>query len=358
MSPARLLSALPSSVLLTSTLLTSTLLAPQAAAQQPLPSPRVSPPARVVQSIGLTEVEVSYHRPAVKGRSIFGSLVPFGQVWRAGANENTTVRFGGPVSVAGQPLAAGTYGLHMIPGADSWTIIFSHNATSWGSYFYDPAEDALRVEVAPRSAPFSEWMAYEFDELSSSGATLTLRWAELAVPVPITVDLTASMLSEIRGNYLRGLAGFNPDSFAAAAAWCLANDVNHEQALDWCERSFRTGATFGKRWTKAGLLEALGRTDEVELVREQALELATETDVNAMGYQFFTQGRVEQALDLFERNAAAHPDSWNVHDSLGEALAAAGRLSEARESYARALSLADESQQGRIRGILSGLETL
>ncbi|MFT7463928.1 MAG: hypothetical protein ACI9EF_002276 [Pseudohongiellaceae bacterium] len=111
-----------------------------------------------MQSIGLTNIEVNDHRPAVKGRQIFGSLIPFGQIWRAGANENTIVSFSGPVSVAGEALAAGTYGLHMIPGADSWTIIFSNNSSSWGSDFYDVNEDALRVDVPAKSAPFTEWM--------------------------------------------------------------------------------------------------------------------------------------------------------------------------------------------------------
>lgn len=350
LSPARWLSVLTSSALLL-----SGVFAPDVGAQQSLPSPRVSPPARVAQSIGLIEVEVSYHRPAVKGRTIFGGLIPFGQIWRAGANENTTVRFAGDVSVAGEHLGAGTYGLHMIPGVDSWTIIFSHNTSSWGSYFYDRSEDALRVDVPSHKAPFTEWMAYEFSDLDKSSATLNMRWAELAVPVPITVDLTAQTLAAIRDSYLRGLAGFNPESFASAAAWCLANDVNHEEALGWCERSFRTGPTFTKRWTKAGLLEALGRHDEVELMREQALELATEVEVNAMGYQFFTQGRIEQAIDLFERNVAKNPDSWNVHDSLGEAYAAQGRFEEARASYERALAMADSTQTGRIQGVLDSL---
>jgi tetratricopeptide (TPR) repeat protein len=294
--------------------------------------------------------------PAVKGRKVFGGLVPFGQLWRAGANENTTVRFAGPVMVEGQALAAGTYGLHMIPGHDSWSIIFSHNATSWGSYFYDSAEDALRVTVEARKAPMQEWMSYEFQELTKTGGALTLRWAELAVPVRIEVDPTASVLAEIRDNYLRGLAGFNPESFASAAAWCLANDVNHEEALGWCERSFRSGESFTKHWTKAGLLQALGRSEyEVGQTRDKALKLATEAEVNAMGYQFLVQGSTDQAIDLFERNVAEHPDSWNVHDSLAEALAAAGRVSEARESYGRALSMADHTNQDRIRSVLESL---
>ena len=106
-------------------------------AQSLLDLPRDSQEARVVQRIGLTYVTISYHRPLVKGRQIWGRLVPYGQVWRAGANENTTIEFTDPVSLEGQPVARGRYGLHMIPGERSWTVILSKNSTSWGSYTYD-----------------------------------------------------------------------------------------------------------------------------------------------------------------------------------------------------------------------------
>ncbi|MFT7463927.1 MAG: tetratricopeptide (TPR) repeat protein [Pseudohongiellaceae bacterium] len=185
-----------------------------------------------------------------------------------------------------------------------------------------------------------------------------MRWDELAVPVPITVDLTSNVLAEIRDVYLRGIPGFNPESFASAAAWCLANDVNHQEALAWCDSSFRTGATFCKHWTKAGLLEALDRNGEVEAEREKAFALATEVNVNAMGYQFAGQGRADEAIALFERNIADYPESWNVFDSLAEAYAKAGRAREAREQYAKALSMAGEGQQARIQAAMDGLGAL
>src|SRR5207249_10739214 len=114
--------------------------------------PRVSQRASVTQRIGLTDITITYHRPAVGGREIWGKTVPYGKVWRAGANENTTITFADDVTVEGKPLAAGTYGLHMIPDKEQWTIIFSKNATSWGSFSYDEKEDALRVSVKPHAA--------------------------------------------------------------------------------------------------------------------------------------------------------------------------------------------------------------
>ncbi len=120
--------------------------------------PRVSQAAQTTQTIGITEITVRYHRPGVKGRTIFGGLVPWGQVWRAGANENTTVSFSHPVTVEGQSLAAGTYGLHTIPGETEWTIIFSNDHLSWGSFFYDESADALRVSASAYDHQFTEWL--------------------------------------------------------------------------------------------------------------------------------------------------------------------------------------------------------
>src|SRR6184192_1886821 len=119
--------------------------------QTVLDLPYASQAAQVKQRVGVTDITITYHRPMVNGRKIWGALVPFGQVWRAGANENTTIEFSTPVSVEGKGLVAGTYGLHMIPNPDTWTIIFSKMAVAWGSYSYNQTEDALRVEVKPRT---------------------------------------------------------------------------------------------------------------------------------------------------------------------------------------------------------------
>ena len=127
--------------------------------------PRLSQRAQITQRVGLTDITIVYHAPLAGGRELFGKTVPYGQVWRAGANENTTISFTDDVSVEGHPLAAGTYGLHMIPNADQWTIIFSKNSTSWGSFSYDEKEDALRVNVKPAAAENRDSLAYTFDDM-------------------------------------------------------------------------------------------------------------------------------------------------------------------------------------------------
>src|SRR5882724_4381433 len=141
-------------------------------AQNDLNLPDVSQAAEVKQRIALTDITVKYHRPLVNGRKIWGGLVPLGEVWRAGANENTTIEFSDPVSVEGQPLAKGIYGLHMIPTADSWTVIFSKMSSAWGSFSYKQEEDALRVNVKPRPIEMDEALEYEFEELKPDSVTV------------------------------------------------------------------------------------------------------------------------------------------------------------------------------------------
>src|SRR6267154_6120359 len=150
--------------------------------------PRDSQHAKVIQRVGITDITINYHRPLVKGRKVWGGLVPYGQVWRAGANENTTIEFTDPVTIEGKPLPKGTYGLHMIPGESEWTVIFSKNSSSWGSFTYDQAEDALRGMVKPQTAEFHEALTYDFDDVSPDASVVTLRWEKVAVPFKVGVN--------------------------------------------------------------------------------------------------------------------------------------------------------------------------
>jgi tetratricopeptide (TPR) repeat protein len=331
-------------------------LAVPAAAQERLPTPWASPASTVSQTVGVTEITVTAGRPAVKGRTIWGDVVPYGEVWRAGANENTTVCFEHDVTIEGQALAAGTYGVHVIPEQDRWTVIFSRNATSWGSYSYDAKEDALRVEVTPAAAPFTEWLTWEFDDLATGSATLRLRWEKLAVNLKLSVDTPAIVLDHARNVYLRGIPGFLWEGWNSAAAYCLANKVNLEEGLAWAQRSVGLQANFTNLWTQGGLLAALGRTDEAARVKDKAMALAGEAELNALGYQFLQTGKLEDALAIFRRNAELHADSWNVHDSLAEAYAVKGEKALAIENYGKALSMTqDPTQKQRIEGELKKL---
>lgn len=334
--------------------------------------------ASVIQHIGPVEVRIDYSSPDVTGPNgedrrgkIWGQLVPWGMVnlgfgtakespWRAGANENTVFTVSHDVLIEGEPLAAGSYGLHMAPQPDEWTIIFSRNSTSWGSFFYDPAEDALRVQVEPQEAPFREWLTYDFIDRQTDHATVALHWETLRVPFTITVpDIDQLYIANIR-NELRSTPGFSWQGWNAAANFCLRHDTNLEEGLTWAEvamdRPFIGQKNFTTLQTKALILTRLGRDAEAEPILAELLETGTEAQINALGYGFLNQlQNPDRAVEVFRKNVAEHPDSWNCHDSLGEAYAAKGETALATESYEKALELAPEPQKERIRAILDRL---
>lgn len=151
--------------------------------------PRVSPKAGVSQTVGITNISVTYSRPGVKGRTIWGELVSYDKIWRAGADEATAISFSADVTIEGQNLPAGKYSFFTIPGKDKWTIIFNKVAEQWGSYNYDQTQDALRVEVNPYEGSFVEWLRFSFEDLTKESATLILEWEKLKVPVKIGTKL-------------------------------------------------------------------------------------------------------------------------------------------------------------------------
>ncbi|HEX7956122.1 MAG TPA: DUF2911 domain-containing protein, partial [Pyrinomonadaceae bacterium] len=198
--------------------------------------PDASQHARVTQRIGITDITVDYHRPLVRGRKIFGGLQTYGQVWRAGANYNTTVEFSDQVTVEGRPLPKGVYGLHMIPGETSWVVIFSRNSTSWGSFTYDPAEDALRVTVKPQTVENREALTYDFDDPRPNSALLTMRWERVAVSLKVGVD-TPELVRQSLRNQLRARPQFEWPAWQEAADYLLNNGLGAEEALKYADRS-------------------------------------------------------------------------------------------------------------------------
>ncbi|RPH71782.1 MAG: DUF2911 domain-containing protein [Myxococcaceae bacterium] len=326
-----------------------------ALAQAPrLTLPDPSPHASVSQRVGLTDITIDYHRPAVGKRKIWGALVPYNEPWRAGANENTTITFSTPVTVGGKQVPAGTYGLHMIPTPTTWTVALSTVSIAWGSFTYDPKEDAARFTVTPTQAEHEESLQYRFENPTETSANVVLHWERLQVSFPITVDTKAITLASLKGQ-LRGLAGFSWQPWNQAAAWCTRNDCGADQAMAWVDQSINTQRSFPNLTAKAKLLEKKDPAAASKL-RSEAMKLATETDVNALGYQLLGEKKYPEALEMFRKNAKDYPESWNVHDSLGEALATTGDKKGATASYERALTLArDPVQKKRITTVLAGL---
>jgi tetratricopeptide (TPR) repeat protein len=321
----------------------------------PLTVPQPSQAATVSQTVGLTEISVTYHRPRVQGREIWGKVVPYGEVWRAGANENTTIAFSTPVEVEGHHLPAGSYGFHALPSAGAWQLIFSSVDSNWGSFSYDEKEDVLRVEVTPEAAPHQEALAYTFDDATARETTLALRWEKLRVPMRIEVD-TPEVVYQSLKRELRGLPQFFWQPWNQAATVLLTSGVHPEEAMTWVDRSIAIQKNFANSYTKSRLLAAKGDAAGAKRLLDEALPGATEVELNAYGYQLLGGGSAADAVVIFRENVKRHPQSWNAHDSLGEGLVALGNRVEARAMYQKALALAPEAQKVRIQGILDGLQ--
>jgi hypothetical protein len=244
------------------------LIAPSAFAQLTLP--RVSQKATITQTVGLTDVTITYSRPGVKGRVIWGELVPYGKVWRTGANEATTFAVSKDVTINGKPLPAGTYSLHTIPGKDSWTIIFNKRAEQWGSYEYDAAQDALRVQVEPRTGPEQEWMTFSFPDVKNDSATVELSWEKLRVPFTIGADTNAQALAGIRDTLKGDVKEWNVPYNAASYAFNADLD-NRDEAMKWIDQSIALKETFWNLRLKAQMLAKQGKMKDAVAVGEKAV---------------------------------------------------------------------------------------
>jgi tetratricopeptide (TPR) repeat protein len=336
-------------------------------AQQNLPFIRVSPQAKVVQNISFATVEINYSRPGVKGREVYGQLVPYGlspnafgngkpMPWRAGANENTTISLSHDSEIEGNPLPAGTYSLHMVVQEEEWTIIFNKDYQAWGSFFYEEANDVLRIKVKPEKEAPEEWLVYGFENLSENSADIFMHWGDLKVSFYIEVDNHKIVLDTYR-TQLTNLPGFNQAAWAAAARYCLTNNVNTEEAMTWIDKalSMNGGQNFNNNVVKAGLLSLKGKNEEGDQLIASSMNTATEAELNNYGYQLMGQNRLDDALKIFKLNIDKFPESWNTYDSYGEAWANKGDKKKAIKNYEKALQMAPAPQKGRIEEILKGL---
>ncbi len=316
--------------------------------------PTVSQHALAMQYVGPAKISVAYSRPLVGGRKIWGELVKYDAVWRAGANENTTIEFSDPVAVEGKPLPQGTYGLHMIPGKDTWTVIFSRNSTSWGSFSYDQAEDALRVTVSPRTGEFHEALGYEFENLHPDSADLTLKWEKLAVPVKIGVDAKALTLTRIR-HQLRNVAGFTWLGFDEAATWLADNNMDLEQALKWADESVQIPG-FQNLQTKSRILTAMGRKDEAAAVAKMAIEKASVVDAYNYARTMQRQGRQDEAIAVFRDLPKKDPASWVTHLGLARVSVASHDNAGATKEMQAALDGAPADQKPNLEKLAKRIQ--
>ncbi len=329
--------------------------------------------ASVSERIGLTDVTIRYDRPGVKGREgkIWGQLVHTGYIdqgfgtakaapWRAGANENTVIGFSTDVKIEGQPLPAGKYGFFIAYDPNECTLIFSKNYTSWGSYFYNEQEDALRVRVKPRSLEKSvEWLSYEFSNQAENSATVSLQWEKLSIPFTIEVDYIKEQLASFRRE-LRTEKGFIWQSWDQAAQWCLQRNVNLDEALRWADSAsgnFGGNKSFQAWSTRAQILNKLGRSQEAGAVMKEALPFASMNEIHQYGRQLLALKNFKEALEVFKTNYEKYPGSFTTIVGMTRGYSATGDFKNALKFANMALPLApDTNNKNSILGMIDKLK--
>jgi tetratricopeptide (TPR) repeat protein len=317
--------------------------------------------ASVSEKVGLTDITIHYDRPHVNGREgkIWGQLVPVGFTdpgfgsskaapWRAGANENTTIEFSTDVKIEGQSLPAGRYGFFVAYDPNESTLIFSKNSTSWGHFYYDPKEDALRVKIKPVAMDKSEeWLKYEFTNESANGATVALEWEKLSFPFKVEVDYLKDQIASFRRE-LRTDRGFIWESWNQAAQWCVQNNTNLDEALLWSDSA--TGVGFGgdrsfQSWsTKAQVLDKMGRTADAAEAMRKAMPYGSVFEIHQYGRQLLGMKKNKEALEVFKTNYDKNPNQFTTLVGLTRGYSANGDYQNALKYANLALPLAPNQQ--------------
>jgi Protein of unknown function (DUF2911) len=330
--------------------------------------------ASVSERIGLTDVTIHYDRPGVKGREgqIWGKLIHVGYAdlgfgtskaapWRAGANENTTIEFSTDVKVEGQPLAAGKYGFFIAYDPNECTLIFSKNAGSWGSFYYDDKEDALRVKVKPIATDKSEeWLKYEFVKETANSATVALVWEKLMIPFNVESDYIKTQLTSFR-NELRSDKGFTWNAWQQAAQFCVDNKTNLEEGLQWAESSingvFIGDKNFQTLSTKAQILSMLNRGAEADAVMKEALPLGKVNEIHAYARHLLQQKKGKEAFDVFQLNYTKNPNVFTTNMGMARGYSATGNYKKALEFAQKALPQApDANNKSNVERVIKTLQ--
>ena len=340
--------------------------------------------AEVSQFIGPVKIMISYHSPNVHGVTgqdrkghIWGELVHYGYIdqgfgtakaapWRAGANENTLIRFSHNVKIEGKDLPAGTYGLFLATRKEGpWTWIFSKNTSSWGSYFYSQNEDALRVDVTPQDGTYTEFLTYGFDDRKPSSAVAFLQWENKRVPFKIEVPNVNEIYVSAMRDELRGSIGFDSRNWSTAAQFCAENKINLEEALTWADQSMdrNNGGVedFSTLQTKSNVLAAMGKEAEATAVMDKAIKMpgASLQAIHQYGRSLLAAGKKEKALEVFLYNSKTHPEEkFTTYVGLARGYAAVGDKKNAIKNWEIAIQNIPEDQKQNAEAYKAELKKL
>ncbi|HZY83055.1 MAG TPA: DUF2911 domain-containing protein [Cyclobacteriaceae bacterium] len=329
--------------------------------------------ASVSENIGIVKVAINYSRPGVKGREgkIYGTNVAhygfvdqghgtsYSAPWRAGANENTTMSFSHPVKIEGQDLPAGTYGFFIALGENESTLIFNKINTSWGSFYYDPAEDQLRVNVKNQALDKSvEWLKYEFMDETPNSAVIAMSWEKKMIPFKVTVEREKLQIAAFKNDFRTTRPYYD---YIQAANWCLQNNVELEQALAWIDRGtyFRIMGekNFRTLSTRAAVLRALNRNDEAMKTMTEALPMGTITDVHFYGRQLIIDKQTDEAFKVFKMNYDKSPKEYTTNIGMARAYSAKGDYKKALTYLKVALPMSpDDGSKRNVEAMIKKLE--
>jgi hypothetical protein len=340
--------------------------------------------SKVVQFIGPVSISIIYNSPDVHGPNgedrtgkIWGGAAHYGFIdqnfgtskaapWRAGANENTIITFSHDVKIEGKDLKAGTYGIFLAVSKEGpCTWIFSKNSSSWGSYFYDPKEDALRVDVLPQDNVYTEWLTYGFDDRLPSSATAFLSWEKKRIPFKIEVpNINEIYVSKMRDE-LRNATGFKQENWLTAAQFCAHNKVNLEEALTWVDMSmsnpFIGVENFNTFQTRAMIYQAMGKENEADTEMQKAIKhpSATVQSIHQYARTLLASGKNEKAMEVFKYNAQKNPqDKFTPNVGLARGYAAMGDKKNAIKYWEIALKNVPEDQKQNLEFYQSELKKL
>lgn len=321
----------------------------------PITLPDKSQQSIIVQRIGYTDITLNYHSPGVKGRTVWGEMVPYGKVWRVGANENTVFTITDDVEIEGQKLMAGSYGLHLLPEENQWTFIFSKNHTSWGSYFYQKDEDVLRVTVpVQNTVETREWLSFDFMNRDRGAVSIVLSWADKSAAFDLTLDIDKLALDNIR-KQLRSDAYWEWFGWCQAADYCAEYKINTKEALEWIDRSIQLQENFSNWDVKAKLLNQLGEDEAAEKAIERAITVGSDVYLERYGRRLLNEKNYDRAVYVFGRAIKKNPTYWRAHFNKGNALKTLERKKEARKAFELALKYGPEDKKAQIQ---MGLESV
>jgi hypothetical protein len=331
--------------------------------------------AVVSEEVGLTEVKITYHRPAVNKREgkIWGAVVHKGFVdqgfgtgnpapWRAGANENTVIEFDKDVKIEGQILPKGRYGLFIAFDPLESTVIFSKRSDAWGSFFYDEKEDALRVKVKPQPLEKSvEYLKYEFSDPTPNSAVIALSWEKLSIPFKVEVDYLKQQFEAFVAE-LQNPRSFTPQALNIAASWTLQNDYQLEKGLEWATKATNPTfpgdpTSFPALSTKASILDKLGKSEEAAAVIKSALPFGNVGQLQQLGRQLLTAKKPKAALEVFQFNYDKNPNQFAALMGMVRGLSANGEYAKALELANKALPLApNDANKQAVQGMIDKLK--